>query len=122
MTLYICSLSLITAAAHKQASDEFFAGGLNWGGPVFVVELSPDGQLPVTHYGAHAVHTAEFVAMLEAAKASDDPALDALDDVFVYPVESSTPGFADAIAGLNGSTIVADLGSTLQRYYPPDEF
>jgi len=116
------SLTLIVADDDAAAANAFFDNGFGWGAPVFTVPLAADGTQPTTHKGLHTYVTAEFASMLAAAKASDDPDLAILKSVFMHAVESETSKFDDAIGGLNGSTIVADLGSTLQVYYPPVEW
>jgi len=115
------SFTAIAPLAAVDSANAFFDNGFGWGSPVFTVPLSANGALPVTHMGLHTYVTAEFAATLGAAKASDDPELDALDAVFLHAVEAESSKFHDAIGGLNGSTIVADLGSTLQVYSPPFE-
>jgi len=112
------SLTLVATAANQAAANAYF-DGLGWGTPVLTVPLSADGQLPVTHYAAHDMRTAEVVATLIAASESDDPALDGLDGVFIYPVESESAQFE---AALVSSEIVTAFGTTLQRYYPPVEW
>lgn len=108
------SMTLVTTAADRPAANAYF-DGLGWGEEVLVVRLSPDGQLPITHYAAHDMRTAEVVATLQAAQASDDPILDAIDGLFIYPVESETAQFAAAI---QSAEIVTAFGSTLQIYSP----
>lgn len=104
------SLSLICPVDDVAAADTFFKEAFGWGDTTFVSPASSDGQLPVTHKGAHDFQTEEFIAALEAAKASSDPTLDALNPVIIYSVESETPKYDDALAA-NG----------LQRYNPPME-
>lgn len=111
------SLTLVVAAADLDAANAYFES-LGWGSPVLSVPLSPNGQLPVTHYGAHAFQTAELVATLLAAKASDDPALDGLNPVFVFAEESAAAKFE---AALQSPEILGALGTTLLLYYPPSE-
>lgn len=84
----------------------------NWG-PIFSVTLSPDGALPITHYGTHQFETAEYVATMEAAKASADPALDGLDNLYIYAEVSTDPQFMTALA---------EHSPALQRYEPPMEY
>jgi hypothetical protein len=115
MTQVTHSMTLVAAEADRDAANAYFEG-LGWGNPILTVPLSADGQLPVTHYGAHDMRTAEVVATLLAAKESDDPTLDGLDPVFIYPVESETQQFDVALAS---SECVTAFGTTLQRYYPP---
>lgn len=110
------SLTIISTAPDQAAANAYFEG-LGWG-PVLTVPLSPNGQLPVTHYAAHDMRTAEVVATLLAAKESDDPTLDPLNGVFIYVVESETAQFDAALAS---TEIASALGTTLQRYYPPSD-
>lgn len=117
MTQVTHSITMIAPVDDAPAFNAYGAG-LNWGENTLTVPLSADGQLPVTHLGAHDMRTGEWAATLMAAKESDDPELDALDPVFIYPVESDTQKFDEA---LQSSEIVAALGTTLQRYYPPVE-
>lgn len=106
------SLTLIAPVADLDAANGYFAA-LGWGDAIFVAELSPDGQLPVTHKACHLYQTAEFVATLQAAKASDDEQLAALNQVFIFAAEGDTPAFDAAIAAHD---------PVLQRYYPPIEW
>jgi hypothetical protein len=115
------STTMIASAADRDAVNAYF-DSLNWGSNTLSVPLSPDGQLPVTHYGAHDMQTAEVTATLLAAQASADPLLDALNTLFIRAVESTSETFTETIAGEgDGNDIVSVLGTTLQVYYPPYE-
>lgn len=108
------SLTMVVPVADAEAANAY-ATAMNWG-PIFSVDLSPDGQLPVTHKACHQFQTAEFVATLLAAKASEDTDLDALDPVFIYAGPSQSSLFETA---LQSAEIEAELGTTLSNYYPP---
>lgn len=110
------SLTMIVPVSDVAAANAY-AVAMNWG-PIFSVDLSPNGQLPVTHKGCHQFQTAEFVATLEAAKASVEPALAALDSVFIHGEASQSPLFETV---LQSSEIEAVLGTKLAVYYPPQE-
>jgi hypothetical protein len=106
------SLTLVCAASDQDSANAYF-DALGWGTPVMSVPLSPTGELPVTHYGAHYATTAEVVATLDAATASTDPVLDVLDRVFQYSAETQTVLFDEALASSEMGTFA---GSTLLRY------
>jgi hypothetical protein len=112
------SLTLIAAAGAATDDGNAYFEGLGWGTPVLAIALSPDGQLPITAYAAHDMRTGEVVSTLLAAQESDDPALDGLDGVLLYPVESASSEFE---AALISAEVVAAFGSTLQLYQPPFE-
>lgn len=108
------SMTLVAALADRDAANAYFEG-LGWGEGVLSVRLSPNGQLPITHYAAHDMRTPEVVATLIAAHESADPTLDGIDNLFIYAVESETAQFAAAI---QSSEIESALGTTLQVYSP----
>lgn len=108
------SLTMIVPVADVAAANAY-AVAMNWG-PIFSADLSPNGQLPVTHKGCHQFQTAEFVATLEAAKSSAEPALAALDTVFIHGEVSQSPLFETV---LQSSGIESELGTKLAIYYPP---
>lgn len=110
------SLTMVVPVADAAAANAY-ASAMNWGN-IFTVDLSPNGQLPVTHKGCHQFQTAEFVATIEAAKASEEPELDALNTVFIHGEESQSPLFETV---LQSSEIEAGLGTKLAVYYPPQE-
>lgn len=114
---YTHSLTLAATAADRDAVNAYFEA-LGWGTPVLTVSLSPDGLLPVTHYGAHTYQSEEVVATLQAAAESEDPALDGIDGLFIYAVETSGVAFEQA---LQSAEAVTAFGSTLQAYYPVSE-
>lgn len=103
------SLSMIVPVADASAADAYFAA-IGWGGPVFVVDISEDGALPVTYKGCHTYVSAEYVATLQAAQASGDPELAGLVPVYIYAEEASEPKFDQALAAHT---------PPLQRYFAP---
>ena len=109
------SMTLVVAAADLAAANAYF-DGLGWGSAVLSRGLSANGALPITHYAAHDMRTAEVVATLQAAAASSDMALDGLDGVFIYAVEAESAQFDEALVS---AEIVTWCGSTLQVYNPP---
>jgi len=111
------SLTIIAADADTAAANAYF-DAIGWGTPVLSVPLSPDGNLPITHYGCHYACPVEIVSTLQAAKDSTDPTLDVLDTLYLYAVESQDPQFEEALVS---SEIVTAFGMTLARYYPPFE-
>lgn len=105
------SLTMIVPVASADAANAY-SEAMTWGS-IFTVDLSPDGNLPVTHKACHMFVTAEFVATIEAAKASEDEQLAVLNSVFIHPEESIEPKFNEAIAAHD---------PVLQRYYPPQQW
>lgn len=102
------SLTMIVPAADLEAANAYTVV-MEWG-PIFTIPLSPDGQLPVTHYGCHTFETAEYVATIRAAALSDDPALDCLDNLYIHADVSETPLWSQALA---------EHSPALQRYQEP---
>ena len=111
------SLSMVVAVTDAVAANAY-AAAMNWGN-IFTIDLSPSGQLPVTHKGCHQFQTAEFVATIEAAKASQQPELDLLNAVFIHGEASQAPLFETVI---QSTDIEGQLGTKLKVYYPPQEF
>lgn len=111
------SVTYIATAADRDAVNAFCAS-LGWGDYTLTVQLSPTGEAPATHYGAHDRRSGEFVAALVAAQESDDPLLAPLDSVLIYAIETEAVGFHQAIVS---DECVAKFGTTLQIYYPPVE-
>lgn len=102
------SLTMIVPASDVEAANAYTDAMKQ--GAMFTVPLSPDGQLPVTHYGCHTFETAEYVATIEAAKVSDDPVLDALNNLYTKAEISEVPLWAEALL---------DHTPALQRYEEP---
>lgn len=104
------SVTYVTTIADRDAMNAYFAS-LGWGAQNLMVQLSASGQLPTTHYAAHTYHNMDVVATLQAAKASTDSELDALNGLFIYAVESNSPKFNEAVSS---AEIIAAFGTTLQ--------
>jgi hypothetical protein len=57
------TMIFIIPAAMRDAGNAM-AEAMGWGGPVFVVPVSPTGAEPPTHWGFPAIVSQEFLALL----------------------------------------------------------
>lgn len=68
------STVIIVEAAHREAANAMGAA-LGYGPGTYTVPLSDDGET-ITHFGAHAVTSADYIDVLVAALLGDLPSAD----------------------------------------------